>query len=93
MRLGTTTQQPNERKSYSIVYDDALDEGDSVSLVELCIAEPDDMSVSPVLATDSRVRVWCEGGTTGETYKVTVRVLTAGGEKLEDELFIRVRGI
>lgn len=93
MRLGVTAQQPNEKKSYSFVYDEALDLGDELSAVLACTAEPDTLTVSPVLVSETRCRVWCYGGENGETYKVTLRVLTAGGEELEDELIVRIKEI
>jgi len=93
MRLGVTTQQTTEKKSYSFVYQDALDKNDHLDQVLLCTAEPNDLNVSPVLASDTRCRVWCDGGTNGTSYKVTLRVSTAGGEELEDELIIRVKDI
>ena len=93
MRLGVATQQSTERKSYSFVYTEALDKGDSVSSIDSCIAEPGGLIVSPALVSDTRCRVWCSEGTPGNSYKVTLRVNTAGGEILEDELIIRVKDI
>lgn len=93
MRLGTVTQQSGERKAYSITYDKALDEGDEISSVLSCTASSEELEVSPVLASESRVRVWVQGGVSGATYTITVRVETAGGEILEDELICRVKDV
>jgi len=93
MRLGTVTQQPNERKSYSFVYNDALDYGDEIESVISCETVPGDMDVPPILATNQRVRIFCSGGTDGSIYKLTVRVQTSGGEILEDELIIRIKEV
>lgn len=91
MKLGTFSKQPGERISNSILYADALDEADSVTSVPYCAAEPADLIVTPVLVSGDRVRVWTEGGTSGVTYKITVRVSTNGGEILEDELICKVK--
>lgn len=93
MKVGSFSKQPGERISNSIAYDDALDEGDEVSSVLSCAAEPAGLTVTPVLASESRVRIWSEGGSDGTTYKITVTVLTAGGEIFEDELTCKVRSI
>lgn len=91
MRLGTVTQRPTERKSYSISYAEALDDGDEVSSIVFCGAEPEGLEVSPVLATETRSRVWVRGGTLGAVYTITMRIETAGGEILEDQLICRVK--
>ena len=40
MKVGTFTKQPGERISKSIVYEDALDEGDYIETVVSCVASP-----------------------------------------------------
>ena len=97
MKVGTYTKQPGERIGKSIRYSEALDPGDSISIVSGCVVEPTgdfgDLSASPVLVSEDRVRIWTEGGIAGVTYKVTVTVQTAGGEIFEDELFVKVKEI
>lgn len=58
-----------------------------------CVAEPAGLAAAPVLVAGDRVRVWVEGGADGAVYKITVKVLTAGGEIFEDELTCRVRDV
>lgn len=93
MRLGTFNKQPRERLSKSVVYNEALDPGDNLSTILNCYAEPEGLTVTPVLVADDRIRIWVEDGTNGQQYKITVKVGTAGGEILEDELICRVREI
>lgn len=93
MKVGTFTKQPAERISNSITYADALDEGDEVSQVMSCTAEPSDLGVSPVLVSGNRVRIWTQGGTDGEQYKISLTVLTSGGEIFQDELICKVRDV
>ncbi|WXL27761.1 hypothetical protein WG219_10040 [Ectopseudomonas mendocina] len=93
MKLGTFTKQPSERLSKSIVYDEALDEGDEIAVVMSCLVDSADLAVVPTLVDGNRVRLWVSSGVDGAIYKITVRVQTAGGEIFEDELFCRVREV
>lgn len=93
MKLGSFSKQPGERVSKSVLYTDALDPGDGIGTINACSAEPADLDVSPVLVAEDRIRVWVSGGMDGQQYKITIRVTTAGGEILEDELFCRVKEI
>lgn len=91
MKLGTIAQTARERKTYSIRYDDSLDMGDSIARVLLCTASPEGLEVSPILASENRVRVVISGGVAGASYTVTVIAETAAGEQLEDTLTCRIR--
>ena len=94
MKVGSVTKQPGERISVSIAYDEALDEGDEITQIDACVVTPGgELTAAPVLATERRARVWLEGGTDAITYKVTVTVSTAGGERLEDEITVKVKEI
>lgn len=93
MRVGTITQQPNERKWYSIDYSEALDPGDRLSSVEAVTVEPEGASVVSTLPDESRVRLQVSGGQDGLTYKVTVQVRTVSDELWEDELMVRVKEV
>lgn len=94
MKLGSVPKQPGERRSFSIRYDDDLDEGDEVQQVDACTVEPGGtLTASPAMVSGQRVRVWVDGGTDGVAYKVTVKVTTTAGERLEDELIVKVKEI
>lgn len=93
MKLGTFPKQPSERLSKSILYVDALDDGDEIAVVMSCTAEPAGLTVVPALVDANRVRLWVSAGADGVAYKITVRVQTAGGEIFEDELTCRVREV
>ncbi|AVR89016.1 hypothetical protein [Thauera aromatica] len=93
MKLGSFSKQPGERVSKSVIYTDALDPGDEIGTIDECRAEPAGLEVSPVLVAGDRARIWVSGGTDGVQYKITIKVTTAGGEILEDELFCRVKEI
>lgn len=93
MRVGTITQQPTERKWYSIDYSAALDTDDRLSTLDVVFVEPEGLEVTAVLPTDDRVRLLVWGGQSGVTYKVTTRVRTAADELLEDELIVRIKEV
>jgi hypothetical protein len=93
MNLGTFKKQPRERISVSIIYTDALDEGDSLGQIELCTAEPAGLSATALLADLDRVRVFASGGLSGVKYQITVLVHTAYGERLESEVYCQVKEI
>lgn len=93
MKLATFTKQPAERISKSVNYRDALDANDEVTRVESCIAEPAGLTVTPVLVSEERVRIWVQGGEDMMIYKITLTVSTAGGEIFQDELICKVRDV
>lgn len=93
MRVGTITQQPSERKWYSIDYSEALDAGDRLSAVESVTVTPSGLSATAVLPTEDRVRLLIAEGQDGVTYKVTVQVRTVADELWEDELVVRVKEV
>lgn len=90
MKLGTVTQQPAERLSYTIDYGDFLTDGDNVQTAD---ANPDspDLTVDQVGVFDPRVKFWVSGGVAGQRYKVTVDVTTADGRILQDEVIFKIK--
>ncbi|TYK70277.1 hypothetical protein FSY45_24750 [Comamonas sp. Z1] len=94
MKLGQVEQQPQERRSYSIQYQEALHDGDSLESAS-AIAEPAGLVVEHVSIFDeeTRVRFWVRGGVSGVTYKVTVTVETRDGERLQDEIVVKVKEV
>lgn len=93
MKLGTFTKQPSERLSKSIIYTEALDDGDEIASVMSCSVDVEGLTVVPALVDGDRVRIWVSAGADGVAYKITVKVQTAGGEIFEDELTCRVREV
>ncbi|NVZ08020.1 hypothetical protein HW932_01940 [Allochromatium humboldtianum] len=93
MRVGTITQQPAERKWYSIDYSEALDPGDRLSAVDSVAVEPEGLSAVATLPEDDRVRLFISEGQDGVVYKVTVQTRTVANELWEDELVVRVKEV
>lgn len=92
MRLGTVTQQPIERFSYTINYVDALAPGDSVETAT-AITRPAGLTVSDVSPLDPRVKFWVEGGEDGTKYTVEVTVHTRNGAIFQDEIVVKVKEV
>lgn len=90
MNLGTVTQQPAERLSYSIDYADALTDGDNVATATAAVS-PAGLTVDNVSVIDPRVRFWVSGGTSGRNYKVTLTVNTADGRIFQDEINVKIK--
>lgn len=92
MKLGTVTQQPTERLSYTINYGEFLTDGDNIQTA-VGIVEPAGLIIEAVTVLDPRVRFWLTGGTAGSKYKVTITSNTADGRVLQDEIFVKVKEV
>ena len=92
MKLGTVTQQPAERLSYTIDYGEFLTDGDNVQTAAAAADDPE-LIVNTVTVVDPRVRFWVTGGINGKQYKVTVDVTTADGRILQDEVIFKIKEV
>lgn len=93
MKVGSLEKQPSEIRTISIMYDEALDVDDEISVIDSYSVEPIGLDVTPVLVDVRRVRLFIGGGSDGVKYKVTVIVTTNGGERHEDEVIVKVKEI
>lgn len=99
MKLGKKQKQPSELKDYPIDYTDWLaeivggDTIDSAITTVACITDATDTAlvVNRTVVSANAVSVWLQAGTSGQTYKVTVKVTTVGGRVDESELTIKVK--
>lgn len=67
-------KQPNDHLDYDIDLSDWLSEGDRIQSLDM--TSPEGISVTGTGYSDKRVKVWVEGGTSGESYKFSVLVYT-----------------
>lgn len=67
-KLGTVTQQPYERLSYTIDYSEFLTDGDNVQSATATVF-PAGLSVDNVGVFDPRVKFWATGGVAGVNTK------------------------
>lgn len=94
--LGKTTKQPREEKfldidlSGDLLPDDFVSGSNVVSVT--CEEVPLDLSLVVIVSmtTTMAIRLFVTGGLHDHRYKVTTLTETGNGEKLEDELIIRV---
>jgi hypothetical protein len=75
-------KQPAEVLDYDVDFSDWLD-ADTISSVVATAATGLNVASSIFSNTTKIVKVWLNGGTTGNTYKVTVRVTTGVGRVKE----------
>ena len=92
MKLGTVTQQPSERLSYTIDYKDFLTDGDNVSTATPSVS-PSGLVIDEVSVLDPRVRFYVSSGTAGVKYKMQMDVTTADGRILQDEIIFKIKEV
>lgn len=88
-------KDPDEVKDYVFEWNGAspgpaLSTGDSVSSFTVAVESGITLDSSEEFEDDA-VRVWLSGGTAGNDYTVTCRVVTAQGRTLEASILVKVR--
>jgi len=96
--LGTTIKQPAETESYSILYAEDLNDGETISLRKIDIhpVNPLDAELPVVVGyyvdvEDSRFRIFIAEGQNKATYKVEITVGTSNNRVLQDEFLLRIQ--
>jgi len=89
-------KQPWERKDYDANFSDWLVEGDpvvsSTATVE-CITTPADtaLTIEAPIVSSPFVKVFVAAGTDQQTYKITIRSITAADRRVECEMIIKAK--
>lgn len=97
MLLEKFVKQPAEVKDYDVSYAKWLapigDVIDSVVTTIACLSTPTDnaLTINSTLLTDTSVKLWVAGGTSGKKYKITIRLTTDGGRIDESELMFIIK--
>jgi hypothetical protein len=91
MRLGKFVKAPNERKRYSIDYDDWLDTGETISSVVFTVDPADELAIASSSISSRSLAMFIEGGDANQTYSVTVQITTSLGQIKEDTVTFAVR--
>jgi len=92
-------KQPSEREYIAIEFKDRLATGDSLgSVVECKCYDSDGVDVTSSLielpiVSGTQVKFWCLNGEDGEVYDLTLKVQTAGGSELEEDLKIEIEEV
>ena len=99
-RLGKFTQAPVERKDYSIDYSQWLSQGETLSTATFAVVAEGFVTpaVSPLVVdayqvNPTAISFWVKNGDDGETYKVTVTIVTNLGQTKEDLVVFVVRAL
>ncbi len=91
--IGGALQQPHENLDYDIRYEEFLNENDTISTVDAVVIPDSDLQATAQIADPDRVKVWVNGGTSGNTYKVEVTIETMGGRRKQDEFEVYIEEI
>lgn len=93
-RLGKVTKYTHERKRYTVAYDEWVDTGETVALVEFSVtgddANPVAVDAHAISEDGLTVAFFVSGGDDGETYEVLITATTSGGQTKEDTVLFAV---
>lgn len=93
MKLGAIRQQPAETLSYTVNYDEALVDGETVTETTVTAEPSGELLITQTLVMANRIRFWATGGTSGKRYKVTVTTTTSDSRVFQDELLFSIRDL
>lgn len=97
MKLGKFIKAPNERKRYSIDYNNWLDTGETILTrtfdVTPVTTVPLAVDASVILAGNRGIAFYVSGGVDDETYKVVTSITTSGGQVKEDVILFQVKDL
>lgn len=96
MNILNVTKQPWDRKDYDIDASQWLSDGDAIASstkTVQCLTNTEDAAliVDEPIVSSPRIKLWVEGGTDLEKYKITVRFTTTAGRRLECEITVFVK--
>ncbi len=84
------SKDPNEVVDYDITWADQMtDLDDTISSSTWTV--PAGITKDSSSFTDTRTKVWLSSGTTGETYTLLNRVVTAGGRTLDQSVKLKMK--
>lgn len=90
--LGKFSKQPDEILDYDVDYSDWFSSRADTPASHSVVAEAGITKVSDAL-TGSTVRVVLSGGTSGESYKITVLLTTSDGIVKEADFVVKVKAV
>ena len=82
-------KDPDEVLDYELDWSDRLTDGDEISSASWLT--PDGITVDSSSHTATVVTIWLSGGTTGETYTLTSRVVTTGGRTMDHSEKLKIK--
>ncbi len=90
MKLGSFTQHPLARESYTIHYADDLSAGDNLQEAQAGITPPG-LRQEGLFVFDNHVRIWLAGGVQAQQYTIMLTVKTEDGRILIDHFTVKVK--
>jgi hypothetical protein len=84
------TKDPDEVVDYDIDWSDQMT-ADSDTISTSTWTVPTGITKDSSSNTTTRTKVWLSGGTTGETYTLLNRVVTAGGRTLDQSVKLKMK--
>ena len=86
--MKTFRKQPRDHLDYDIDLSDWLAPGDRIQ--EVKVEAPDGIELTSVGYSDTRVKLWTRGGTSGQSYKFSPLIYTDSREKEVDFMIVVV---
>lgn len=91
MIIGAVVQQPDDRLDYDIEYDEWFaGNQDAIQTITVDVIGTGNMIATGVISSTDVVKVWIQGGATGEEYTVEVTATTVSGRIKQTELIVRI---
>lgn len=90
--LAKFVKQPADIQDYDIDFNEYLTANSDTAASHTSTVDAGITKQSSVMA-DGVVKVWLSGGTSGETYKVTVTVTTTAGRVKQAEIAVKVKEV
>ncbi len=84
------TKDPNEIVDYDLSWEDEMT-ADTDTIASSTWTVPAGITKDSSSNTTTRTKVWLSGGTTGETYTLLNRVVTAGGRTFDQSVKLKMK--
>lgn len=89
--MDTFVKQPADKLDYVVDLSDWLTDNDNIVDASTVVESGINVLLTEIDPSTTMVKVWIDGGTDGETYKVTVTVQTQLGRRKEVDFNVRVK--
>lgn len=83
-------KQPSEAKIFYIEFSNQLDTGDSLSSLTSVLEATGGLTIASKSIVGTTVKATYSGGVDGTTYSIVAIVVTANGETIESDVYLRV---
>lgn len=84
------SKDPNEVVDYDLSWSDQMT-ADTDTIASSTWTVPSGITKDSASSTTTRTKVWLSGGTTGSTYTLLNRVVTAGGRTFDQSVKLKMK--